>query len=253
MARPVDPTSTASLIRKSFADGRPFVAYEAPADIDPGALPDHLHSHLKRLRTHVSIVRIDTKGSCPPADYDRRYPGDAGFSCTAWAEPDLGCVYIGPGNTEGRRRRLKSFDARSSLAIGEAAVARLTRRSVRDINAWLRSQADLEWRKSGVAPVFTVDFADPADAALTTTQVDYLVTRGPDTTSRPGAVRPEEGYVGPSDPHRMTPGDPDGLTEEDIARLHQETDAQRVEEQKVLKKAYEEQERKWRKLGLWGR
>ncbi len=146
MARPIDPTSTASLIRKSFADGRPFVAYEAPADLDPGALPDHLHSHLKRLRTHVSIVRMDAKGSCAPADYGRLYPGDAGFSCTAWAEPDLGCVYIGPGNTAGRQRRLNSIDARSTLAVGESAVVRLTRRSPRDINGWLRSQADLEWR-----------------------------------------------------------------------------------------------------------
>jgi hypothetical protein len=253
MARPVDPTSIASRIRQSFADGKPFVAYEAPADLEPDRLHNHLLSHLKRLRTHVSLVRMDTKGSCTTADYDRLYPGDAGFCCTAWAEPDLGCVYIGPGNAEGRQRRLKSFDARSSLAIGETAVVRLTRRSVRDINGWLRSQADLEWRKSRVAPSYTVAFADPADADLTTPQVDYLVTRGPDTTSRPGAVRPEEGYAGPSDPHYMTPGDPDGLTDEDIAKMHHEAEAKRAEEQKALKKAYDEQEKLWRKLGLWGR
>jgi hypothetical protein len=219
----------------------------------PELLAGHLDGQITRVRMQIYQQRRAARSSCAPADYDRRYPGDAGFSCTAWAEPDLGCVYIGPGNAAGRQRRLNSIDARSTLAVGESAVVRLTRRSPRDINGWLRSQADLEWRKSRTAPSYTVAFADPADAGLTTPQVDYLVTRGPDTTSRPGAVRPEEGYAGPSDPHYMAPGDPDGLTDEDVARLHQEAEAKRAEEQKVLKKAYEEQEKLWRKLHLWGR
>jgi hypothetical protein len=191
MPRPIDPQSISSRLRQSFADGRPFVAYEAPADLDPSLLDGNLDSRVLRLRFSIANARRDARNSCRPADYDRLYPGDAGFGCAAWAEPELGCVYIGLRRAAGGLPRLRSIDARSSLAVGASGIARLTRRPERDINSWLRAESSASWRRAaGKAPtqVFTAALAAGEDPNGASRQADYLVTRLDDIPA--GAVPP---------------------------------------------------------------
>ena len=202
MTRPKDPSSLSGRVRQAFLDGRTFVGYEPPPGAVPMLIPVLLDDSLHSLRNLISAERRRSRLRCAGLDYDRAFPGDAGFQLSAWPEPDLGCVYVGRRPNATGMPVLQSIKARLNMPVGSSAQVRLRHRSERDTRSWLTTQSDGLWRAFGAkmpTPTFTIRLANPGSVGPATSYADYIITRTGDVP--PGAAPPWR--VAPAAPVRQ--------------------------------------------------